>query len=123
MPFQSAHFNVSTADGRTCVLLEPVIYTTEAGEVIVIPKGATSDGASVPRGGWNLIPPFGDYWRAAFLHDHLYRATDKTKEQCDYLLLEAMQSLDVFRIERDVIYQGVVKFGQSSFQMDRTIKQ
>lgn len=122
MPFKTGIFKVSTIDGRTCILLEPVKYVTEDGEDIIIPMGATTDGASTPRGTWNILPPFGDYWRAAFLHDHLYRSTMKPKAECDHLLLEAMQSLNVYKLERDAIYQGVVDFGQFSFDMDRRIK-
>jgi hypothetical protein len=119
MPFDATEFRVSTVDGRTYVLLAAVTYISEAGEKIVIPAGSTSDGASTPRGMWNLLPPFGDYWRACFLHDYLYRNTTKPKQECDSLLLEAMESCGVFKLERDAIYQGVVDLGQFSFDQDR----
>ena len=122
MPFESKAFRVETWDGRTFRLIDSIVYTAENKEVITIPAGSTSDGASTPRAGWNVLPPFGDYWRAAFLHDFLYRDTDKPKVECDNLLLEAMASLNVFRLERDFIYQGVVNFGQASFDIDRKIK-
>jgi hypothetical protein len=104
-------------------LLAPVVYTTKAGETIVIPQGTTSDGASTPEAIWNVVPPFGKYWRAAVLHDYLYRVTKRPKNQCDELLLEAMESLGVNALERYTIYEGVKFGGYSSFVDDRKEQQ
>lgn len=35
-----------------------------------VPAGFITDGASVPRGLWNLFPPIGRYLVAAIVHDH-----------------------------------------------------
>jgi hypothetical protein len=117
--FQSTDFKVSTSDGRNFVLLEPVVFVTQLGAHITIPAGATSDGASTPPALWPEIPPFGIYWKAAFFHDYLYRATQASKSECDALLLEAMQSLGVDSILAKTIYEGVALGGQSSFDADR----
>jgi hypothetical protein len=56
---------------------------------------------------------------AAFLHDYLYRYTQLPKSECDSLLKEAMECLNVDSIEANAIYQGVVVGGQISFDADR----
>ena len=117
--FSVSALKVQTSDGRNFVLLEPFTYTSLAGEIIVVAAGATSDGASTPKEIWPVIPPFGTYWMAAFLHDYLYRCTDKPKAECDALLKEAMTSLGVDTIMRDMIYDGVTVGGWSSFEADR----
>lgn len=38
---------------------------------IRVPKGFITDGASVPKMFWNLLPPWGEYGQAAVLHDYL----------------------------------------------------
>lgn len=101
------------------ILLDSFSYTSKTGQVITVPVGATSDGASTPREIWSFIPPFGTYWMAAFLHDYLYRSTDLPKDACDDLLEEAMEDLCVDMIERDAIYDGVTVGGEDSFVSDR----
>ena len=117
--FSSDALKVSTTDGWHCTLLEPFTYTSSAGVVVTVPAGATSDGASTPREMWAFIPPFGVYWKAAFLHDYLYRSTQMPKADCDNLLKDAMECLGVYKIEQAAIYQGVKIAGQSSFDEDR----
>lgn len=119
MPFSTTSLKVQTSDGRNFVLLEPFSYTSSAGVIITVPAGATSDGASTPREIWALIPPFGTYWMAAFLHDYLYRSTNFSKNECDDLLRDAMECLGVDLIEREEIYEGVHLGGNSSFVSDR----
>lgn len=104
------------------ILLDAFSYTSKTGQVINVPVGATSDGASTPREIWSFIPPFGTYWMAAFLHDYLYRSTDLPKDVCDSLLEEAMEDLCVDVIERQAIYDGVMVGGESSFASDRDSK-
>ena len=71
---------------------------------------------------WGMIPPFGTYWLAAVLHDFLYRETDRTKEECDLLFLEAMKSLGVDLLLREAIYEGVRFGGGEAFNTDRRPK-
>lgn len=112
-------WTVDTEDGLNFVLQEPVTYTAADGTVITIPAGTTSDGASTPPALWPTIPPFGAYWRAAFLHDYLYRDTEMPKDRCDSLLREAILSLGVSPVLADTIYEGVHLFGWASFAGDR----
>lgn len=120
--FSTDIFKVSTPDGRNFVLLEPFSYTTQAGLLIVVPIGSTSDGASTPPEIWPTIPPFGKYWKAAFLHDYLYRNTQYPKVLCDSIFKEAMLSLGIEFFEAQTIYEGVNLFGTGSFNQDRRIQ-
>lgn len=117
--FSTDTFKVQTSDGRNFVLLESFSYITQSGILIVVPSGSTSDGASTPPELWPTIPPFGKYWKAAFLHDYLYRSTQYPKIFCDSVFKEAMIGLGIDKLESDVIYEGVNLFGTSSFDQDR----
>lgn len=119
MGFQPGPMKVSTDDGRSFTLLQPYNYLCRSGELITIPAGATTDGASVPRFFWREFPPFGTYWKAAVLHDYAYRCLSKPKEECDNLLLEAMESLGVDEISAHTIYQAVSLCGGLAFEEDR----
>jgi uncharacterized protein DUF1353 len=115
-------------------MYEKVVYSSRSGEQIVISVGAESDGASVPKELWAVAPPFGWYWRAAVLHDFLYRYTQRPKSECDALLLEAMDVLlgeiqskslgdkveHVLReAEARAFYEAVTLGGGCSFDEDR----
>ena len=129
--FHPLPFLVKTVDGRNFVLAGDFYYYAKDGHEYLLPVGATSDGASTPQTIWNLIPPFGKYWPAAFLHDCAYRNTlmifngttwvpaALPKEKCDALLREAMQALGCNELEVETIYESVVLGGTSSFDKDR----
>ena len=120
--FAKTTLAVETSDGRHATLLEPLVYTSKAGEVITAPVGTISDGASTPKIIWNLIPPFGSYWLATVLHDYLYRVTKQPRDYCDSMLLEAMESLNVELLLREAIYEGVRLGGGIPFEDDRRAK-
>ena len=117
--FHSLPLKVSSMDGRSFVLLEAFDFFRPSGEKITVPVGTKSDGASTPRLIWDAIPPFGSYWPAAYLHDFLYRNTQRPKEECDTILNEAMVALNVEDVERINIYEGVHLGGWKSFDDDR----
>lgn len=83
---------------------------------VMIPAGYLTDGASVPRLLWNMIPPWGSYGQAAVVHDYLCenlqimvagKSTPITRTRCDEILNEAMQVLGVPTLLRLAIYHGV----------------
>lgn len=113
---------VETTDGRFVKLIEDLVYTTKSGEVITAPAATLSDGASTPKILWAMIPPFGQYWLAAVLHDYLYRLSKLPKDYCDNILLEAMESLGVEWLLRETIYEGVHLGGDVAFNDDRRVK-
>lgn len=119
MPFFDAFVTVRTQDGHDVITLSPLTYVTKAGESITIPIGTRSDGASVPQALWGILPPFGTYYRACLLHDYLYRNTARPREECDAILLEAMESSGVSEWECHAIYEGVRLGGSWAFAQDR----
>ncbi len=83
---------------------------------VYVPAGYLTDGASVPRAFWSMIPPWGSYGQAAVVHDivceYLSITVDGqpvrvTRRQCDEILLEAMTVLGVPAIKRKAIYGAV----------------
>ena len=92
--------------GRARKLINDVTVLIN-GQPYVIPAGFVTDGASVPRGLWNLFPPFGKYNKAALLHDWLYQFGTMTRAQADRAFLEAMKELGVGFVTRWAMYLGV----------------
>lgn len=113
---------VRTADGHNFTLCEELYFTRAkevGGEMITVPIGAKTDGASIPREAWSLLPPFGRYWLAAVVHDHLYRDTQRSRFECDLILWEAMLALGVPELTAKTIYNAVAEFGSAAFLADR----
>lgn len=85
-----------------------------------IPLGFLTDGASIPRVLWNIIPPWGIYGQAAVVHDRLcetleitevvngtQQQTKITRKECDAILVEAMLVLNVPKAKLWTIQAGV----------------
>ena len=121
--FNVNRFKTLSGDGRYFELIESVVFDRPpqvGGEQIILPAGALSDGATTPAALWAIgLPPFGDHWRAAFLHDWLYRQTQRPKPECDTIFLEAMLTCGVSYDKARWFYNGVCEAGQHSFQDDR----
>ncbi len=63
------------ADWRRWKLRHAMTYevgSEGSGREIRVPRGFTSDGASIPRFLWAVLPVWGRWSRAALLHDWLY---------------------------------------------------
>lgn len=66
----SKRWNQKNEYERIVVLNQPLMYASDLlDEVVTVPKGFQSDGASVPRALWSIYPPFGRYLEAAVVHD------------------------------------------------------
>lgn len=74
--------------GDLCVRLTAPLTVWISGYSLTIPKDFLSDGASVPRLFWRLIPKYGSWLRGAIVHDYLYRTGILTKDQSDAVLWE-----------------------------------
>lgn len=86
---------------------------------VSVPAGYLTDGASVPRLFWSLIPPWGKYGQAAIVHDIVceYLSITKagkpfsvTRAQCDDILLQAMEVLEVPWLTRHAIHKAVMMY-------------
>lgn len=99
-PFGDNKFWVTVED------MEYIIGSTS--ERILIPKGFVTDFASIPQGLWSLgLSPYGQYSRAAVIHDYLYWAQGCTRAQSDRLLVIAMKESKVGRFDEFAVYRGV----------------
>lgn len=138
---------VCDQDGRNFKLLTPVVYCAKYGRIFIIPRGASTDGASTPAIIASIYPPSGAYWQSAVLHDAAYRddlraapagalanlsrpdpavvaglpKASLAKTECDLLLLEAMRLSGVDEATCQVIYEGVRLGGQAAFDEDRRV--
>lgn len=86
---------------------------------VYVPRGYLTDGASVPRIFWNLIPPWGKYGQAAIVHDYLCEFLSITvnglpvritREQADDILCEAMGVLEVPWWPREPMHMAVASY-------------
>lgn len=110
---------ISSRDGHNFTLVEKTSYLTRGKKVVTLYPGCESDGASIPRALWQVMPPFGPYWPAAYVHDAAYRYSQLTKEECDSLFLEIMLSLGTPEAEAQTIYNAVKDCGAGAFAADR----
>lgn len=85
---------------------------------IIVPAGTRSDLASVPRFFWRVLPPFGQYSRAAIVHDHLcelgrhgHPHNGMSSKAAHKVFRDAMKDLDVPGWKRGVMYRAVKWFG------------
>jgi hypothetical protein len=104
------------------VLCEELTYPTLGFGTITVPKGFISDGASIPWALTWLFPRFGPSLNAAIVHDWLYWAQPFSRRVSDWLFREAMEDLGIACWRRDVIYQGVDKFGWLSWKKNQKKK-
>lgn len=121
--FSTTTIKLATTDGHNFVVDEEFSYTEISGKVHVIPVGSKTDGISSPRALWVSVPPFGAAFMASVVHDHLYRDTLESKDECDRIFLEAMLSSGVSPDEAKLLYAGVHDLGWSSFEEDRAALQ
>ena len=87
-----------------------------SGQWVTVPAGYLTDGASVPRPVWSIIPPWGEYGQAVVVHDILCEyltimdfglPVRITRRQADDILLEAMTVLGVPEHTRRLMHAAV----------------
>jgi len=90
------------------------VGTEESEDVVTVPKGFSSDLASVPWPATLLIPKSGRFNQSAVLHDWLYNQRfihGRSRKECDQIFLEAMGVLGVVAWKRYMMYYAVRSFG------------
>lgn len=99
------------ADGELWEVMEDFEYhvgSEDSNEVIKVPKGFITDGASIPKIFWSFIGgQWGKYGYAAVLHDFLYHTKIYTRKKSDQIFLEAMGVLGVPKWKRLLMYFAV----------------
>jgi len=105
---------------RKWELMEEFRYETKKRGTIVVPKGYVTDGASVPRGLWNLFPPNGKYLEAAVVHDYIYTdlCSVYTKEEADNIFVDVMEELGIAYWRRQAMWLGVHLGGKGNWPDD-----
>lgn len=93
-----------------------MIGTEDSHMWVTVPAGYLTDGASVPRIFWSLIPPWGANGQAAVVHDllceylqvmHNGQMVAITRERADQIFVEAMRVLDVQPSQIAMIAEGL----------------
>lgn len=100
-------------------ILEPFEYHIgeyPSAEVYVVPVGAVTDFASIPRKLWGIFPPHGPWAKAAIIHDQMYVEAYKTKKFADRVFYEAMGVLGVDKPTRISMYLAVRLFGRGNYK-------
>lgn len=118
-------------DTRTWRLEQPLVYEIgdeNSGHVVEVHKLFETDGASVPRIFWSILPTWGRYSRAAVVHDYLYNelrpGTEPhpeapTRQRADAIFLEAMAVCGVGFLTRWIMWAAVRVFGFLALQAAR----
>ena len=102
------------------ILYEDLIYEfPHSLKKLTIPKGFTTDFASVPKSMWNIIPPYGRYKKEAVLHDYLYATALFKKNIADNLFLISMKEAGVPSWKRKTMYLAVKFFGEHAWKTHR----
>lgn len=96
---------------------EGFTYQIDDKRSIHIPQGYLTDGASVPRWLWALIPPWGNHGKAAVVHDYLCEYLQVrcdgervkiTRDECNKIFYQCLNKTDVGKIKAKAMYAAVV---------------
>lgn len=88
-------------------------------KVVIVPRGFLTDGATVPRLLWGIIPPWGKYGQAVVLHDYLcefagfwnYGQWETIRrEDADLTFKSALKELGVNSLTSHLMYGAVSLF-------------
>jgi hypothetical protein len=106
---------------KTWQLVENFREETSKGTVIV-PKGSTTDLASVPRVLWSLLPPFGTYSQSAVIHDYLYHTQKFDRKTCDLIFYELMIKYKTYKWKAKIMYYAVRLLGFIAWKKNKVVK-
>lgn len=106
MPFVEGDVVVKQLTGSHWELRETVIYQGRT-DRLEVPAGFVTDFASVPRAFVWLLPRYGDYTRAAILHDHLVGTKKVSRADADGLFRRSMRELGVSLARRWIMWAAV----------------
>ncbi len=124
-------------DGKTWVVLNPnfgyAIGHKQSGERVDVPRGFCTDFASVPAWLRGILPKWDTYGNASVIHDWLYwdqgKSVDPTgrsfdlsnRRDCDRIMLEAMEVLEVPRLRRFAIHGALYLFGRFAWRSNQRL--
>ena len=114
MPFdEGTVVDVEEITDKDWRVLTPIRYHGIT-QTFDVPKGDSTDFASVPRALIWFLPRYGRYTKAAVLHDHLWRKAVPDREltlpEADAIFRRAMRELGVPFLRRWIMW-GAVRLG------------
>jgi hypothetical protein len=68
----------------------------------IVPKNFVTDGITIPKIFWSILPPAHRYFPAAVVHDYLLTTT--TRRIADIEFKEALKLLEISKLRRWIIY-------------------
>lgn len=104
--------------GRLVRSLEDFLYEDPDGKVWKFRQGCVSDGASEPDWSWSILgcgPLNGPHVFGAFLHDDGYRFAERTFEETNMMLWDAMLCGGTNEELAAVIAESVIEKGMPSW--------
>lgn len=104
-------------NGRRIVLLAPFRFVDGKTD-ITIPSGFDSDWNSVPRGLWNVFPPW-EYPEAGVVHDFLYQFNGVTRGEADAIHGRILAVLGCPRLKRWASHAALRSFGWAAWKRYR----
>lgn len=113
MKVEISEFSIN---GKVFTLLEEIKH-----EEITVPKGYSSDGASVPRFLWGTVFPPGDNMalKPAFLHDYVYENHPDgwDRKKADRMFLDELIKAGIPKTRAYIAYIGVRLFGGTHWEL------
>ncbi len=131
--FSTRIFSTECEDGQMFILTKPVFYFSKNARLLQMPKGAQSDGLSVP----SFASIFGrtsggNDWAAGWMHDCAYRFSlqvwdvtcwvkwdsvhGRSRDESDRFLFECAEVCGDSPAMAQTLFWAVQKFGRRSFQ-------
>lgn len=98
-------------DGVNWILLSDFEYHRDCEEIIKVPKGFLTDGASIPKVVWSWIGhPLAEYAPASVIHDFCCQWSPRDNPKADYIFYECMAKLKIPYLKRTIMYWAVSLF-------------
>lgn len=101
-------------DAQDWIVNIPMVYAIGTGQhQITVPRGFVTDFASIPPLVQRItgLTPYGQYSRAAIIHDWLYWTQGCTRAQADRLMVLAMKESATESLEAVTIYRALQAAG------------
>ena len=97
--------------GREFMLTRAFIYL-DSEITITVPDGFVTDFSSVPRGLWNVFPPW-EYPEAGVIHDFLYRfpRVGATRSEADRVYRRILDICGCHFVKRQAMWLALRTFG------------
>lgn len=115
---QNGRFNgdlriAQIGNGPSWQLLAPIEYIDPKGRVWKVPRGATVNGASIPRQLWGSVayPWDGPFAKPSVVHDYFWSVKSRHSQEVHRVFYDALRTTGVPTPTAKVAYLGVLVFG------------